>query len=293
MTDKIQSRKRPYFNWYGGDFIQSTARMVPACRWHYLRLLWEQWAEGSVPIDQPEVLELISPGIAEYLATLAPKFPDGMNPRLAEMADEMMATHEKRAAAGRKGAAARYEHDQDSSESDTDQTQQQFDPDDMPVMLPAEGSPANSPASGPAIASKDGPAIAPKPIPTPIPKQIPKPKPSTKTMAPDTITNSDWDQFKQLYPARAGGQGWKTARARAEKAIKNGASWADITAGADRYRIQAENAGNIGTATVKQAQTFMNPDTEHWTESYPVQRHSGRTMRNASVMRNLLNESDT
>ena len=244
-----------------------------------MSLLIEQWTNGDVPIDDPEMLDLIEPNASKYLYLLKPKFPDGMNPRLEKIRADMIETSERRVAAGRKGARVRYGHVPESPEGE------------IPEQI---GSPATSPATGkrnsPATSRATSPAtsnrIAPKSIPIPTLKQISKSKSTEQNSGP--ITPSMWDAFKAIYPDRAGTQGFAKALKKATGLVHSGIAWSEIMAGARRYRDQQEAAGKIGTEFIKRAEYFLTAESRLWTEPYPIAAGNERTARNTSVIKDFI-----
>lgn len=269
--------KVPWFALYAADFVTSTQRMTDEQVGAYMRLLCDQWINGPVPIDDLRQLARISDSAVEHIDLLRPKFPNGLNPRLdAEWQDAL-----KRSDTARRKAAKRWQgQDQDSSES---LAEQGFD-DDGPL-------PDNADAYAPADAAAypgAGAAASPQHMPfTPTPTvtdtdtdTATKPRPTQRRETPK-ISDADWSRFRAAYPDRQGGQGWKAARERMARAVAAGTAVEDIIAGAERYRAQCEHAGIIGQSVVKQAQTFCNPQAEHWTEEYPIVKGNKRLQSNA------------
>lgn len=81
------------------------------------------------------------------------------------------------------------------------------------------------------------------------------------------------------YPKRAGGNSradaWKAWQAR----IKAGATTADLTAGAARYRAFCDATGKTGTEFVKQGSTFYGP-SEHFREPWEIPPDGTRPREN-------------
>lgn len=71
----------------------------------------------------------------------------------------------------------------------------------------------------------------------------------------------DWlRDFKLVYPARAGDQGWRRAVKAANARLAEGHSSDEFIAGAKRYAEHCRALGKVGTEFVKQAATFLGPD---------------------------------
>lgn len=70
----------------------------------------------------------------------------------------------------------------------------------------------------------------------------------------------DFLRLREIYPDRAGDQGWRRAFQACNARIAEGHTWQDILDGAERYARFIEATGRIGTEYVKQAATFCGPD---------------------------------
>lgn len=108
----FEMAKEPYFPFYYRDFMVSTGEMTDAEVGKYLRYLIHQWEKGSIPGD-PAMIQTIRFD-SDLWETLEPKFPLGddgrrRNPRLEEIRVERDQYIAKRSAAGRTGAAARWQ----------------------------------------------------------------------------------------------------------------------------------------------------------------------------------------
>lgn len=104
--------KEPYFPFYYRDFMVSTGEMTDAEVGKYLRYLIHQWEKGSIPND-PSMIQTIRFD-SHLWETLESKFPLGddgrrRNPRLEEIRLERDEYIEKRSAAGKVGAEARWD----------------------------------------------------------------------------------------------------------------------------------------------------------------------------------------
>jgi len=67
-------------------------------------------------------------------------------------------------------------------------------------------------------------------------------------------------EFRQVYPERAGDQGWRKAEKASNARIAEGHTTAEFIAGAKRYAAYCSAAGKTGSEYVKQAATFLGPD---------------------------------
>ena len=71
----------------------------------------------------------------------------------------------------------------------------------------------------------------------------------------------EWfQQFRDLYPERAGDQGWQRALKAANARMAEGHTPDEFIEGAMRYRAFCEQTGKLGTEYVKQAASFLGPD---------------------------------
>lgn len=68
----------------------------------------------------------------------------------------------------------------------------------------------------------------------------------------------DFLAFKEAYPARDGNQGWAKAKERFARIVAKHAPPADLIGAAQAYRTEMVRKGNVGTAFVKQAATFLS-----------------------------------
>ena len=95
--------------------------------------------------------------------------------------------------------------------------------------------------------------------------------------------------FKDLYPARRGNQYWSKARKHAEGLLKANVEWSDIMAGVRRYRAQSDATGMTSTEKIKQAQFWLAPKEQLWTEDFPLPKLSERTSRTVHNLTEVLN----
>ena len=104
MDDKL-----PWMPFYGVDFYESEAVTLMSLEEEamYLRLLWRQWREGSIPASG-EAQALLGRGpVSARVAAQFPCDPDGRcrNPKVESVRRKHIEIAEKRTEAGRKGRA--------------------------------------------------------------------------------------------------------------------------------------------------------------------------------------------
>lgn len=102
-----------------------------------------------------------------------------------------------------------------------------------------------------------------------------------------------WLDFKLVYPARAGDQGWRKAQRAAHARLAEGHTPDEIIGGAKRYAAFCESQSKVGTEYVKQACTFLGPDKpflEPWAP--PLNKAEIRQNRNLSVSEQWLLEQE-
>lgn len=104
--------------------------------------------------------------------------------------------------------------------------------------------------------SRDVPLSSPTPSPTPTPTPTPeKPK---RTAAPSRLP-SEFGDLQKIYPIRAGDQPWNLALQACNARIREGYTWQEILAGAERYAAFCTATGKLRTETVMQAKRFCGP----------------------------------
>lgn len=69
----------------------------------------------------------------------------------------------------------------------------------------------------------------------------------------------EFEHLRRVYPKRAGDQGWPRALQACHARLREGCTWAQIIAGAERYAAFLRSTGKEGTEYVKQAATFCGP----------------------------------
>ncbi len=235
MSEK-GSRHRPWFPFYGADFAGTVRTWSCEEIGAYILLLSEQWVNGQVPTDDKS-LARIHPDIPTHWKTkLQRKFPDGRNVRMHEIRIEMVDRSEQ----GRKAARVRWDKDADAH---------------------ADAS-ADDDAAAHADLDADANGLAMVSTPTPIPRSKTTSKNQNKLSA---VSDSMWQKFCALYPKRNGPDPNKSARAKAERAVSNGAAWSDIMSGLRKY---ADHCKTIESQFIMRKETFLNPQKEFWNSEY-------------------------
>ena len=251
MTAEKGSRHRPWFPFFAGDFINATRRWTCEEIGAYILLLGEQWINEDVPTDEDE-LARIHPDIAKHWQSrLQPKFPDGRNPRMEELRQQMM----ERSAKNREAAYRRWgrELDEDTGE-----------------LIDASAD-ANADASADPNADASGYAkgYAKSMLSTSTSKSIDKPKSKSKNKR-SAVTDAMWQTFTDLYPKRDGPDNKNNARKRAETLLGTGTQWSEIMKGLRLYRKHCDEKQMTGTEFVKRSETFLSAVKKHWLDEYPA-----------------------
>jgi len=278
MSDK--SRLRPWFQFYASDFATATMAWDDEQVGAYIRLLSYQWINGQVPIDNHKALSRIADSAATHLDVLGPKFPGGINPRL----EEIRGTMADRVEQGRKAAQVRWHG-------------RVQDIDDSVMPEADEDADAHAAAHAPADAEAhaEGHGLAMVSRSTSISTSRSKPRANgedSKRSKSKPVSNAMWQAFRATYPERDGTQGWAKALDKANALVDTGTDWAEIMAGARRYRDQQQAAGKIGTSYVKRAEFFLSREAQLWTEAYPVQEHGTRTQQNVGAAQRFIDRGN-
>jgi hypothetical protein len=94
----------------------------------------------------------------------------------------------------------------------------------------------------------------------------------------------DWfAQFRDLYPERAGDQGWQRALKAANARMAEGHTPDEFIEGAMRYRAFCEATGKLGTEYVKQAASFLGPD-KSFALPWSLPKTKAETQQDANVL---------
>jgi hypothetical protein len=94
----------------------------------------------------------------------------------------------------------------------------------------------------------------------------------------------DWfAQFRDLYPERAGDQGWQRALKAANARMAEGHTPDEFIEGAMRYRAFCEATGKLGTEYVKQAASFLGPD-KSFALPWLLPKTKAETQQDANVL---------
>ena len=111
---------------------------------------------------------------------------------------------------------------------------------------------------------------------------ITPPTPPKAKKAKPTIP--DWfAQFRDLYPERAGDQGWQRALKAANARMTEGHTPDEFIEGAMRYRAFCEATGKLGTEYVKQAASFLGPD-KAFALLWALPKTKAETQQDANVL---------
>ena len=75
-----------------------------------------------------------------------------------------------------------------------------------------------------------------------------------------TSAGEDFEQFKKLYPKRAGNYGWKAAERKYLALVKTGVSPQAINAAAERHAEEMRKLKRIGTEFVSMPASWLNSE---------------------------------
>lgn len=100
----------------------------------------------------------------------------------------------------------------------------------------------------------------------------------------------EFTELRQIYPKRAGDEAWSRALKACSARLKEGSSWDDMRAGAERYAHFCRFTGKIGTEYVKQSAVFFGPD-KHFLKPWdlPATKADVRQNANLDAAREFLN----
>ncbi len=262
MSEK-GSRHRPWFPFYANDFASTVRRWSCEEIGCYMLLLIEQWNNDDVPLTENELMR-IHPDIAKHWETkLKKKFPDGRNPRLEEIRNDV----NERSETNRRAALARWNKtdDDDDNPSNPSKRVQDIPQDDVNDANAYPDADANAYANE--DANGDAKGHAKSMLSTPTSTSTTTSKSKSKNKRP-VITDSMWQSFIETYPKRAGAEQNKPVRQRAEKLLRSGVQWSDIMTGVRRYRDHCDETGITGTQFVKMRMSFLSPTGRHWESEY-------------------------
>jgi hypothetical protein len=118
----VSADKLPFLPFYGVDFYDDEAVSLMTLEEEaiYLRLLWRQWREGSLPGDPADLEKLArgkpgvtpdSPAVTPRVLACLPLHEDGRrrNPKLETVRTKHLAVRERQASGGRFGRAKQME----------------------------------------------------------------------------------------------------------------------------------------------------------------------------------------
>lgn len=265
MGDETQRGDFPWFPLWVADFQAGTVHLTPEEVGVYLRLLMWQWDQGKLPDDLAR-LERITQASPEVISeVVAQFFPAGRNRKLDRVREEQYQRAERRTGAARKAARARW---------DAEAEKAQDDPVESDAKGNAKAMQTHSDRNADAmrlICHSDSDLDSDLDSDSEADSDSTKDKQTNKAISRRTlVSDAMWETFKQTYPPRQGTQQWARAREQANKLLNAGVDWADIMAGVRRYRAQLEAHGKLGTEFVKQAQFWLSPSAQLWTEDYPI-----------------------
>jgi uncharacterized protein YdaU (DUF1376 family) len=237
-----KKQKAPAFQFYVRDYEtdENVKMMDLEHEGAYLRLMCNQWMEGSIPSDMgalAKICRISTVKMRRLWPLLEPCFHvseenEGrlVNLRLLEQKQELEEYVEEARELGKLGAQKRWGKDRG------------------PMPTPSEnGKGDGSSASATATAS-------------------------AKEYSADFLTA--WAE----YPARVGGSDKKGAYKAWRARLAGGHSPEAMTAGAKRYARFCFDTGRLGTEYVKDAKTFFGPSehfTNEWVSPDPASKHKG------------------
>ena len=249
-----------WFAFYPGDFGRDTQHLDAEEIGAYILLLMHQWTKGSIPDDVERLVRITKACERITVDIVAEFFPEGANLRMEKERARALGKSEK----ARESALKRWHPDQEPPEEPVRTDMRTHSERNAKAMLPQ-----------------------PQP-PLQLETQIqPEPEPAIPAIQ-GLVSDAMWETFKSTYPARQGNQYWAKGRAKANKLLNAGVEWSEIMAGARRYREQSEATGKVGTEMIKQAQFWLTPEEQLWTEEYPIQQLGERTSRTVSNLSKLV-----
>lgn len=95
---------------------------------------------------------------------------------------------------------------------------------------------------------------------------------------------AEFANFKSIFPRRSGSQPWPRAQKAINARLREGHTWSEILAGAERYAVFVRATGKEHTEGVLQAATFVGPD-KHFLNPYtlPATKADARLASNLSA----------
>ena len=114
------------------------------------------------------------------------------------------------------------------------------------------------------------------------------------TAAPRPAPAPEFTRFKLTFPARAGSQPWNRALSAINARLKEGHSWEEIIAGAQRYADFIVATGKLNTEHTMQAATFCGPD-KHFLQTWspPATRADIRLNSNLSAADEFMRRTES
>lgn len=244
--------KQPFLPLFFGDLLASTAAWDGEERSLYILLLAYQWTSGPLPKDPKRIARMCQYEWKKFQALWAvvgAKFVDSddglINLRLEEhreKSERISKINEERAKAG---AAKRWGN--------------------APSNAPSTNN-GDAPSNAQSNAAPD--AIHPIPSHTQeLRTRIKNPEVSHRNATPP-----EFEEVRQLYPKRGGGQRWPAAEKAYRARLAEGHTHAEMIAGVKRYAEFNTAAGKTGTEYVQMASTFFGQNKsflEPWAPPRP------------------------
>lgn len=97
---------------------------------------------------------------------------------------------------------------------------------------------------------------------------------------------AEFVQLQKIFPRRAGTQRWPDARKHCHARLREGHTWAEILAGAERYAAFVRATGKERTEHVQQAATFVGTN-RGFLEEWALPATRGEVARDANVAASL------
>lgn len=228
----------PWFPFYVGDYLRDTARLTTEGHGAYLLLILDYWANGAPPDDDATLSSIARLSLPAWLALrerIAVFFDvsDGVwkHGRIEKELKTASEKHQKRVEAGKRGGEAKAIRQQSSSNA-TD-------------LLPAK-------------------LYQPQPQPQPLEdEELRAVADATRPRAPDRF-----DDFWRAYPRRDGANPRAPAEKRFRALVKSGVDPEMMIAAASKLASEEGAKGNVGTAFIPQAMTWLNQ--KRWSDHAAV-----------------------
>jgi uncharacterized protein YdaU (DUF1376 family) len=229
------------------DYVTATRHLTLAERGAYTDLLFFQWELGRLPREPERLARLIGCSAEEFGAVwpaIKAKFVQievGLiNTRLEEHRAEVLRLRDVRAEVGRIGGKQSASKRASKTQAKLKQTGKQN-----------SSSVASNLLDGLLVAKSNHPNPNPNPN-----KSIRK-----KTAAAPPLDESWFENFKAIYPKRAGDQGWPAAAQAVQVRLRQGYTPEEMIEGAQRYALYVRATQSEGSQFVKMAASFIGRGT--------------------------------